>query len=179
MEAKQNLVTTGETYDREIRIPGGQVALDDYDVLERINPEKLYGEEKLAVELLEAEDVEVDGSSLVDGPHRVYVFRTHNAKVAKQYGFDKDEPTYTGVWCTGYTYALWDDFNAVKTPADLVTILDQITKDIAQAREMLTTSGVEIADITYDRPGVLDFWLTTTNSDIAEKFGWEKDEVQS
>jgi hypothetical protein len=164
---------TNTHYNLEIRIRGGKLALDDSDVLAHINTDTLNRDERRVVELVEDDRVEIWESSFMDGPCRVYRLQTTDSEVAKQYGFEMDEPTYTGFWCTGYTYAFADDFEAVKKPADLVAIIDQMAKKIAEAREVLTTPGVEIADIGYDKRNGFEFWLTTTDAAVAAKFGWE------
>ena len=164
---------TNTHYNLEIRIGGGKLALDDADVLEHVDTDTLDRDERRVVELVEDDRVEIWESSFMDSPSRVYRFQTTDPGVAKQYGFEVDEPTYTGVWCTGYTYAFADDFESVKKPVDLITILDQMAKEIAEAREMLTTPGVEIVDIGYDKRNGYEFWLTTTDPVVAEKFGWE------
>jgi hypothetical protein len=165
-----------EQFTLEIRVRGSKLVLDDDGVLDLINVGKLSGDERRVAELLGHDDVEVWESSFMDGRDRVYRFATEDPKVATLFSFEgapEAEPTYTGVWCTGYTYAFADDFEAVKKPADLVTIIDQMTKEIAEAREMLTTPGVEIADIGYDKRNGFEFWLTTTDPTVAAKFGWE------
>jgi hypothetical protein len=89
-----------------------------------------------------------------------------------------EEPTYTRIWCTGYSWFYKADFEAVEKPADLAKIIGEMAADLTERQTLCATLGITLDDVTFDKRNGYDFWFTTTDAEVAERFGFAEDEDQ-
>jgi hypothetical protein len=165
--------TTTQRYSLEIRVRGGKLALDDVDVLERIDTDKLDGVEKRVAELVEADAVEIYESSFMDGPHRVYRFNTEDAELAKRYGFEPDEPemdVYQASVVIGPGNELPEE------PDALHAALAAYKADVERAMFLLKLDGAELECVDYDHHygGSYIVVFKTTDPQLAQQHDFDE-----
>jgi hypothetical protein len=82
--------------------------------------------------------------------------------------------TFFKNWATGYTWFYQEEFDAVKTPSDMVPMLEEIAADIADTQKICTTADVTLDDVSYDKRDGFIFSFSTTDPEIATRLGFDE-----
>jgi hypothetical protein len=164
--------TQKQTYSLEIRVRGGKLALDDIDVLERIDTDKLDGIEKRVAELVKTDGVEIDESSFMDGPHRVYRFETEDAELANRYGFEPNEPE-VDVYQASVVIGPGNELPEER--AALHESLAAHKADVERAIFLLKLDGAELEFVDYDHHygGSYCLVFKTTDPQLAQQHDFD------